>query len=1697
MTTYVTSTLGGQWNDSNTWTPKGVPGAADRAEIYGPVYITDEQSADSTTLFGGDAYNGYLRFNGGILHSAVYGREPNTTVSVTEGGGYAFSVQVGKGWILDATFAVGRHFITQQGLDITRSVLKLNGETNDGLVAGNVSFNSSTLLLATTTTYGGGSYGPATFAMSDSASNVIKASNAGVIFKNSADIIGAGSIGAGTMSVHNGSNRDKAIIRATGNANALLIDTGPNGVLKNFAGSLIEASGDAGLIIDVADHSTGEGVIENDGIIQAVNRSKLTMSHVEVINTGSSPDKRAVIEAKDFGTVVLSNLDSVKNTNGDIRATGAGTIIMQNTQVNGGVLKLDGALTALFVKGQSVLRNVAFSSSGLVSVEAGAVLNVGGPGSYTLAATTVAGRLSFGQDLTFKGGKTVSITGELSVSYPTLTNVDEKIEGSGVIKTSTLVNQVGGTIRGSLTLDLVPYFDNAGLLTNAGTISGANVKAKLVDNAGTMSNVTFDVPYGVPGRVINNMGTGVINGSTFGRTEIVNAGVVGAGAGQTTSFTGTILHGGTLSSSDGGKIDVKASTDVTLLDPAKIAAGTTMVINNGATVELDGPPVLDDVSITIAGSTARTTLNLLSPSVTLKGGSIALSNSGNNRLLFTKLTNAAGQIVGAGEIAEVSPDVDSALINQAGGLIEAKGSADLTIRIDRLVNDGVLEADDSTLTIHTTETIRGGGEAFVTNGGKIDMSDARQFLGTLRYAGRGTILGPDQVPAGTMFGFATGASYVFGKTNGLSDQFTTKWTENAAGTGGTLTILAGAGQTYANLVLSGSYSSDDFAATQYALQDGNHVAVSFVGALKWAAAVDGNWQDVAKWAPTGLYAPGAFDNALIAAVDKDDPGKTYTVSVTQDTIVRSVATGGTATLKIEDARFTALEGTLRATNAGLVKAIAGASLTTGGTFTQAASGEIVAKGTGTTLNIAKDGGISGGRITNREGAALNAAGGTAWLTGVTIANSSAINVVETTLELIETVINGDGSVNVSQGSTLALSNSKISNNTIQLHGTLEIDTDTTLKSTVMMDDPGKIVSGGSAVTLTNDGTIGGAGRIGDATLTLVNKNAIVVDAGKQLDIATGGNTVVNRGNIFASVGAKLTFRSALLNTIGLNASGGTAEFNGSVDNSGLMRAGGSGSLLDFKDTLSNSGVVAAAGGGTVRFAEAVVQTADAELVADATNSKLLFGDGASVTGGEITLGYLALLETATGGEVALSNTKVTLHDNADIKIVDATLTIADSVVNANKMAEISASGVGSILVLANSTINGGTLDIDHAQMQVGGVTSLKDTGTVLSAARIVSDGAAATLTNTGLITADGMSRIDDDLLSLVNKGTITTGPTSGAALFIDTGGFNIENDGTIAASVAGTTVKIASQVLNGFAGHLLSGAGKLQAESVYNRGELKATGVGVIEVTGSVTNEYDSALIQASSGGTLKLGGSVNNSSGVIQAIDRGTIDVTGKLFNDGTVQATAAGTVKANVEVNLRRMEATGTGSVLDIAFTRPDGGNRGQIIADDGGLVTVETSVTNAAGARLLAKDGGEIEVLGAVTGGIARITGDGSVMDLDGSTTENTTAQVSFADNGIGQLMLGHSSRFTGTVAGYDTGDTIDVTDIAFVNGASFYDASAAQLRISDGIHNATIQLLGNYSASQFAFSSDGHGGTLVTGVAAIAPSTDLIPSLAAHT
>ena len=102
------------------------------------------------------------------------------------------------------------------------------------------------------------------------------------------------------------------------------------------------------------------------------------------------------------------------------------------------------------------------------------------------------------------------------------------------------------------------------------------------------------------------------------------------------------------------------------------------------------------------------------------------------------------------------------------------------------------------------------------------------------------------------------------------------------------------------------------------------------------------------------------------------------------------------------------------------------------------------------------------------------------------------------------------------------------------------------------------------------------------------------------------------------------------------------------------------------------------------------------------------------------------------------------------------------------------------------------------------------------------------------------------------------------------------------------------------------------------------------------------------------------------------------------------------------------------------------------------------------------------------------------MSGGTVEVSSAYSGPATftGSSGILQLDQSASFSGTVSGMTGQDTLDLRDISFatIQSPTYSGTSTGgTLSVSDGTHNAKIALLGNYLASTFVASSDGHGGT----------------------
>ena len=94
----------------------------------------------------------------------------------------------------------------------------------------------------------------------------------------------------------------------------------------------------------------------------------------------------------------------------------------------------------------------------------------------------------------------------------------------------------------------------------------------------------------------------------------------------------------------------------------------------------------------------------------------------------------------------------------------------------------------------------------------------------------------------------------------------------------------------------------------------------------------------------------------------------------------------------------------------------------------------------------------------------------------------------------------------------------------------------------------------------------------------------------------------------------------------------------------------------------------------------------------------------------------------------------------------------------------------------------------------------------------------------------------------------------------------------------------------------------------------------------------------------------------------------------------------------------------------------------------------------------------------------------------------ANLTFANGSTGALKLDKSQYFTGTVAGLNRGDVIDLTDIGYSSASLRYKENTLEtggdLIVSNGGHAADIALIGMYNTSNFAMANDGYGGIKLT-------------------
>ena len=253
------------------------------------------------------------------------------------------------------------------------------------------------------------------------------------------------------------------------------------------------------------------------------------------------------------------------------------------------------------------------------------------------------------------------------------------------------------------------------------------------------------------------------------------------------------------------------------------------------------------------------------------------------------------------------------------------------------------------------------------------------------------------------------------------------------------------------------------------------------------------------------------------------------------------------------------------------------------------------------------------------------------------------------------------------------------------------------------------------------------------------------------------------------------------------------------------------------------------------------------------------------------------------------------------------------------------------------------------------------------------------------------------------------------------------------------------------------------------------------------------ATIKDAAGNNAVLSGAVTNPAGVLQ-IDTKPPTVTEVVTSPTSGEVISGQTVRITLDMS-EKVSAGGLPTLL-----LNDGGVASYDAAHSTNT-TLSFDYTVAAGQLTtdLAVTGVDLPSGAAIkdlAGNKAVLSGAGVNLGLEintkplavnGSTDLEllgpSNANAVFGTGSTGTFTLDDLQAFTGTVAGFAPGTHIDLADIGFgaattLGYAPNPSATEGVLTASDGTHTAKLALLGQYMASSFVASSDGHGGTLIS-------------------
>lgn len=1309
-----------------------------------------------------------------------------------------------------------------------------------------------------------------------------------------------------------------------------------------------------------------EMALVNSGTIDA---NVATSGATLTVQVNDGFTNSGTLEATAGGQLYLYSTNSaINNTGGTITANGSGSLVQLDAGVNGGTVTLSGASTLQLQNASITNATITNSATGTIEILAGtntlggtinnsaggtfkidnnAVLDLQG-GTYSQLGSVQLNSIGNNTELVLSGnvtlsGGTVTMSNNAAnyifgqVSTDTLTN-KETISGAGHIGNGqmTLVNS--GTINANQSAGMT--IDANGGLTNTGTLeatSGATLALTgmtITDAGGTLSA---------------NTGTLQLNSTT------VNGGTVSLTGASTLQLNSSTVHNGsTITNSSTGTINVASGTN-TLGGTINNSAGGTFEIANNAVLDLEGGTYAQLGAMQI-NSIGNNTELVLEGNVALTGGSVTMSNNAANYIFGAVSTDTLTNqetISGAGHIG----NGQMTLVNS--GTINANQSAGLTISANGgVTNTGTLEATSGATLALSNEIIANTGGTISANTGTVQLNSTTVNGGAITLTGASTLqLNSSAVHGGTLTNSATGTIDIASGTNALGATI-----NNSAG--GTFEI---ANNAILNLE-GGTYSQ--LGAVQL-----NSIGNNTELVLQGNVTLSGGSVTMSNNTPNYIFGQVSTDTLT----NQETISGAGHIGNGQMTLVNS------GTINANQSTALTISANGGVTNTGTLEATSGATLALSNQLVTNTGGTISAN-TGTVQVNSST--INGGTITLTGASNLQLNSSTVHA-GSTVTNSSTgtIEIASGTNVLGGTVNNSAGGVlKVDNNAILQLEGGTYSQlgavqlNSIGNNTELVIEDNVTLSgSTVTLSGNAAnyILAANAADTLTNQGTIQGAGNIGNGGMGLVNSGSIIANASGNLIINVSSQNFNNTGTVEAA-GATLTIEGpGVTFLINDNQSTGTLTGGTYIAN---------GSNIQWNAGTNNITTLAAN----------VTEEGGGELFNTCTtgcSSNMLAGLTSITSAGSLTIGGLTFTDAGAfsnaGSLTLLTGESFTVGSLTQIS--SGSLTAGTYVLDAN----LNLSGTAQTITTnaANLTLAGGTIEnTSNSSNALASLATNSGKLTIGGSSNNVST-SAASFSNTGTLTINA----GDSLTAA--KLTQISGTTLSGGTFVLAGNLDLTTSG-ISVTTNSSTLTLEGGTINSNGVNALSGlTSSTKSLTLANNANL---------TTGTSSNFTNSGTLAVNSGSKLTVGGTGHNYTQTATAA---------KTTVDGTLTATAVTVTGGSI---------LGAGTITGNTTTGNATGN----------AVTLNVGDTGAAGLLTITGTYKQLAT-GTMTGTINGTTAGSGFSQLKVSGAATLGGTINFTVTSSFQKSLTLGETFTVLTASSVTG-TFSTTTIA-INSTFQFDVS----------------------------------------------------------